>query len=296
MTDPNKTQLGAPPVDPNRPQLGVPSFDPNRTVMGTSPTYEATTTIKPVQCPVCKTFNPVAVMFCVECGLIFDKALDGDAFGAPAVQLPVLVADGREFQLRPGVTVVGRQGDIAVEDTRVSRRHAQVGYDGQSVTVEDLGSTNGTSVGGSRLGSGEKRSVSNGQTVSFGGYEMRLGVPGEVNKTVAAMGGKTVGLDVAPTTGEVVAYLEVDGREIPLKLGIHTFGRRDGNPIVISDPYVSGQHGAFEVTETAVYLTDTGSTNGTVVNDAKLAANQKTLIGKDDVIRLGQIEVRVRFR
>ena len=125
---------------------------------------------------------------------------------------------------------------------------------------------------------------------------MILGLPGEANKTMAAMGGKTVGLDVAPTTGDVVAYLEFDGQKVPLKLGVHAFGRREGNPIVISDPYVSGQHGAFEVTETAVYLTDTGSTNGTVVNDAKLVANQKTLIGKDDVIRLGQIEVRVRFR
>lgn len=295
MTDPNKTQLGAPPVDPNRTQLGGPSFDPNRTVMGSAPTYEATTTIKPVQCPVCKTFNPVGVMFCVECGLIFDKALDGDAFGAPAVQLPVLVGDGREYQLRPGVTVVGRHGDIVLEDTRVSRRHAQLEFDGQGVTVEDLGSTNGTSVDGQKLGAGEKRRIGSGGSVSFGGFEMRLGLPGEANKTMAAMGGKTVGLDVAPTTGQVVATLVYDGKEVPLKLGVHTFGRREGNAIVISDPYVSGSHGAFEVTETAVYLTDTGSTNGTVVNDAKLVANQKTLIGKDDVVRLGQIELRVRF-
>lgn len=297
MSDLHKTQLGAPPIDPNRTQLGAPVVDPNRTMMGSPVSYEATTTIKPVQCPVCKTFNPVGVMFCVECGLIFDKALDGDAFGAPSVQLPVLVADGREHTLRPGVTVVGRQGDVLIEDTRVSRRHAEVRYESGVVTVSDLGSTNGTSVGGSKLGVGEKRPVENGDVVSFGGYEMTLGLPGEANKTIAAMSGKTTALDVAPTTGEVLAMLVFDdGREVPLKLGRHSFGRRDGNAIVISDPYVSGAHGEFEVTETAVYLTDTGSTNGTVVNDAKLAPNQKTQIGVDDVVKLGQIELRVRFQ
>ena len=296
MSDPNKTQLGAPPVDPNRTQLGAPPVDPNKTIMGASPTYEATTTIKPVQCPVCKTFNPVGVMFCVECGLIFDKALDGDAFGAPAVQLPVLVADGKEHQLRPGDTVIGRQGDVVIEDTRVSRRHAQANFDGSQVTIEDLGSTNGTSIGGTKLQPGEKKNLANGEKVSFGGYEMTLGMPGEANKTMAAVSGKTTSLDVAPTTGEVVATLEYDGNEIPLKVGTHSFGRRDSNDIQISDPYVSGKHGEFEVSETAVYLTDTGSTNGTVVNDAKLTANQKTQIGKDDVVKLGQIELRVRFK
>lgn len=296
MSDPNKTQLGAPPVDPNRTQLGAPTIDPNKTIMGMGPTYEATTTIKPVQCPVCKTFNPVGVMFCVECGLIFDKALDGDAFGAPAVQLPVLVADGKEHQLRPGTTVIGRQGDIVIEDTRVSRKHAQVSFDGSNVVLEDLGSTNGTSVNGTKLSPGQKLTLNNGEKVSFGGYEMTLGLPGEANKTMAAMGGKTTALDVAPTNGEVVANLEWEGNSVPLKIGTHSFGRRDSNDIQISDPYVSGSHGEFEVTETAVYLTDTGSTNGTVVNDAKLSPNQKTQIGKDDVVKLGNIEIRVVFK
>lgn len=295
MYDPNKTQLGAPPAaDPNRTQLGSPVMDPNKTMMG-APTYEATTTIKPVQCPVCKTFNPVGVMFCVECGLIFDKALDGDAFGAPAVQLPVLVGNGKEYQIRPGTTVIGRQGDIMIEDTRVSRKHAQAYYDGSKVEIEDLGSTNGTSIGGSKLAQGEKKTISSGDTVSFGGFEMTLGMPGEANKTMAAVSGKTSAMAAAPTTGDVVAYLEFDGNKIPLKKGTHTFGRRDSNPIVIPDPYVSGTHGEFEVTDTGVYLTDTGSTNGTVVNDAKLAVGQKTEIGRDDVIRLGQLEIRVVY-
>src|SRR5215467_5483218 len=110
MNDPNRTQaLNA---DPNRTVLGTPTMDPNKTVMGSPTTLNATQTIKPIQCPVCKTFNPAGVMFCIDCGLIFDRALPADAFGAPAVQLPMLVErSGREHPLRPGTNVIGREGD-----------------------------------------------------------------------------------------------------------------------------------------------------------------------------------------
>lgn len=293
MNDFNKTQLGSPVVDPNKTQLGAP-IDPNRTVMG-SPSFEATVTIKPIQCPVCKSFNPAGLMFCIECGLIFEMALDGDAFGAPTVQLPVLVADGREFVLRPGANVIGRQGDIAIEDTRVSRRHAEVLVESTGVMVSDLGSTNGTMVGTTRVMPGQKQSLVNGERVSFGGFEMTLSLPGEANKTLAGLGGKTTSLSVPPTLSDTVAWLCFNETEIPLKKGVMSFGRKDGNDIVVPDPYVSGKHGEFEITEEAVFICDTGSTNGTVVNDAKLTPQQKTALTKDDIVKLGQLELRVKF-
>jgi len=295
--DPNKTQMGAAPVaDPNRTQMGS-VLDPNRTIMGVGPSINATQTIKPVQCPVCKSFNPPGTAWCVDCGLIFELALDGDAFGAPAVQLPLLVdANGREHILRPGANVVGRQGDVLVEDTRVSRQHARVTLDGATVIVEDLGSTNGTSVGGTRLGSGEKKTLGNGEKMSLGGFELTVSMPGETNKTLAALGGKTSAMQAAPTTSTAVAWLVLPDSEIPLNLGTYDFGRKSDNPIVISDPYVSGKHGQFEVTETGVWLTDTGSTNGTLLNGAKLNAGQKVQLTKDDIIKLGAIEISIRFK
>lgn len=285
MTDQNKTMaMGS-----------VPSVDPNKTVMGAAPSINTTVTIKPVQCPVCKAFNPPGLMFCNDCGLIFEKALDGDAFGAPAVQLPCLVdQNGREHQLRNGANVIGRQGDVLIEDTRVSRRHAQVVLEGAGASVEDLGSTNGTKVNGEAIVG--KAALSNGDKISFGGYEMTFSTPGETNKTQQAMSGRTAAISVAPTVNNAVAWLSVDEDEHPLAPGTYTFGRRTDNDIVVSDPYVSGRHGTFEVDDTGVYVTDTGSTNGTVLNDAKITANQRTQLQKDDVIRLGEKTIRVRFK
>ncbi|AIE84011.1 FHA domain-containing protein [Fimbriimonas ginsengisoli Gsoil 348] len=285
--DLNRTQLGAP-----------PTLDPNKTMMGTAPSLNATQTIKPTQCPVCKTFNPAGVMFCVDCGLIFDRALPPDAFGAPAVQLPFLVEQsGREHPLRPGTTVVGREGDIMISDGRASRRHAQLTQNEGAVTVEDLGSTNGTKVNGQALAQGERRSLNGGEKISFGGVEMQLALPGQKggNTTQVFGSNKTAAISAPPVKEVPPAKLVGEGLSIPLRKGANIFGRKAESDVQISDPYVSGKHGLIEITDDGVYVTDTGSSNGTMLNDAKLVPNMRTQVQPDDVIRLGSKEFRVEL-
>ena len=58
-----------------------------------------------------------------------------------------------ELPLELGTVVLGRgqDADIRFEDELVSRRHCALTFDGQSVTVKDLGSTNGTFVDGNYI-------------------------------------------------------------------------------------------------------------------------------------------------
>jgi pSer/pThr/pTyr-binding forkhead associated (FHA) protein len=272
--------------------------DPNKTMMGTAPSLNATQTIKPTQCPVCKTFNPAGVMFCVDCGLIFDRALPGDAFGAPAIQLPMLVeSSGREHPLRPGTNLIGREGDVLIADGRASRRHAQITNQDGTLTLEDLGSTNGTKVDGTKLAPGERRTLAGGEKVSFGGVEMQVTLPGQPggNATQVFASNKTAAIASAPKKEVAPATLVGEGKEFPLRAGANVFGRKAENDVQIADPYVSGRHGTIEITEQGVFLTDTGSTNGTMLNDAKLVPNMRTALTSDDVIRLGSMEFRVRL-
>ena len=272
------------------------SADPHRTMMGTAPTLNATITIKPIQCPVCKTFNPAGVMFCVECGLIFDRALPDDAFGAPAVQLPVLVdTSGREFPVRPGVNAIGREGDIALADGRVSRRHAQVVSENGVLAIEDLGSTNGTLVNGEKLEPNTQRPLASGDKISLGGVELVLSKPGSAGATAALPSNKTASIAAPPSIDPPAGHLVGEGVEVPLKAGANTFGRKSDNDVPIVDPYVSGRHGVIEIAEDGLFITDTGSTNGTVLNEAKLTPNMRTAITPEDVIRLGSLEFRVRL-
>jgi hypothetical protein len=64
----------------------------------------------------------------------------------------LILDDGsnRYYQLSEGSTVVGRGQDaqFRLPDTGVSRRHLEVTWDGQTATLTDLGSTNGTTVNG----------------------------------------------------------------------------------------------------------------------------------------------------
>lgn len=279
-------------TDPNRTQ--ALTVDPNRTMMGTAPTLDATVTIKPVQCPVCKSFNPAGVMFCVECGLIFDRALPDDAFGAPAIQLPMLVeTSGREHPIRPGINTVGREGDVAIPDTRVSRKHAQIVSEGGSFTLEDLGSTNGTTLNGQPLSG--KKSFGAGDTVAFGGVELKLRMPDQASggATQAFPSNRTAAMAAAPKVEAAPARLVGGDIDFPLKLGANTFGRKSDNDVAISDPYVSGKHGVIEIADDGFFLTDIGSTNGTMLNDAKMSPNMRTRITEDDVIRLGSLELKV---
>jgi len=59
---------------------------------------------------------------------------------------------GMAYVLAPGITTVGRdtQSDIFLDDVTVSRYHARVTVEDDTLTVEDVGSTNGTYVNSER--------------------------------------------------------------------------------------------------------------------------------------------------
>lgn len=64
--------------------------------------------------------------------------------------VPALDISGKRYLLAKEKTTVGRDAiaDIQVNDSGLSRTHFAINWDGSSATVEDLGSTNGTTVAG----------------------------------------------------------------------------------------------------------------------------------------------------
>jgi pSer/pThr/pTyr-binding forkhead associated (FHA) protein len=63
----------------------------------------------------------------------------------------------------------GLNNDIILEDTRVSRHHAQLRYRARRFWIADLGSTNGTYVNDDQVA---ERSLRDGDTISLGGLEL----------------------------------------------------------------------------------------------------------------------------
>ena len=60
---------------------------------------------------------------------------------------------GKIFPVEGEQVTIGRElnNDIAISDPEISRRHAHIFLQGVNYVIEDLGSTNGTSVNGQRL-------------------------------------------------------------------------------------------------------------------------------------------------
>ena len=102
-------------------------------------------------------------------GYAFAGAVVPEAPSAP-VSACALVAKDREYLLAEGETVIGRgqQCGLRIPSEQVSRVHARVRIDGGSVTIEDLGSKNGTLVNGTKLVG--TAALADGDEVWFGAW------------------------------------------------------------------------------------------------------------------------------
>ena len=102
---------------------------------------------------------------------VVPSAADTSSARAASVTLEV---NGSSHPLRPPGAVVGRgtEADLRINDPGISRRHAQFRVTSgrvPTVSVADLGSTNGTVVNGQRVGEAE---LSDGSTVRLGNTDL----------------------------------------------------------------------------------------------------------------------------
>lgn len=84
-----------------------------------------------------------------------------------------LLVNGRSHPLENGVTVLGRgsDADVLIDDTGVSRHHAQVRVNSHTLTLEDLGSTNGTFVNGRRV---HTQTIQAGDEITIGRVTLQV--------------------------------------------------------------------------------------------------------------------------
>lgn len=90
----------------------------------------------------------------------------------PRTRLLLNTATGKHvIPLESTQLTIGRglNNDIILEDTRVSRHHAQLRYRQRRFWISDLGSTNGTFVNGEQI---EEKALRDGDLISLGGLEL----------------------------------------------------------------------------------------------------------------------------
>jgi pSer/pThr/pTyr-binding forkhead associated (FHA) protein len=246
-------------------------------------------TATPTTCPRCGAAVLPGYRFCGQCGaeVAATDAPEAPSVppGAPAARGLRLISvrtdgsPGAAFPLRAPRSVCGRlEGDIRFgDDPTVSPRHAQFTIEGDRVTVEDLGTVNGTFLrikGSQPLAAGEE--------VRLGRQLLRV----EPLPRPAVVGGEAIAWG-PPDPGFRLRLAQLlDGGGLgeihPLREGENVIGREAGDVIFPADRYVSARHARIDLKGEAVTVTDLGSSNGTfrrIAGATPIAPGDQLLLG-----------------
>ena len=79
------------------------------------------------------------------------------------------------------------------------------------------------------------------------------------------------------------------GRIVALPSQMVTVGRAPDNDVVVGDPATSGHHGRIEMRNGSFWMSDLGSTNGTLINGEPVIEKQ---LSDGDMIAIGQNTLR----
>ncbi|MGD1218308.1 MULTISPECIES: FHA domain-containing protein [Streptomyces] len=243
----------------------------------------------------------------------------------------VLELNGRTWTLdasRPHTLGRDPQGDIVLDDARVSWRHATISWGGRSWVIEDHGSTNGTFVQGQRI---HQMEIGPGSAVHLGNATdgPRLNVSGAAASVAQpqqqpyAAQGASPGWAQQPQQqapdqswqqpqqsapsvpqqqgpGGAAGAPPVYGDRSPttfhqFSLGrVMRIGRALENELVVSDLQVSRHHAEFHATPDGRFeIRDLGSHNGTYVNGMPIAKGGSALLGPNDIVGVGHSTFRL---
>ncbi len=138
-----------------------------------------------MKCTECTMENIEGALFCEECGAKLEAAGEAnEAAGGEESEGTMLVlasADGGKLEIpAKNEVVVGREDPISEvfpdvdltnfggADGGVSRKHAVIRKSGESCTIEDMGSTNGTYINKKRIQPHAPQAIKPGDEVRFG--------------------------------------------------------------------------------------------------------------------------------
>lgn len=166
------------------------------------------------------------------------------------------------FELADGTATVGRSpaNQWVLSESHVSGSHAQFSIHAGQVTLEDLGSTNGTFINGTQIPANEPIVLNDGMQIAFGHSDSSFTVQLRQVQSVAPASPKTTVQD----NSQAAAH---DRTQITRAKASFSIGRSLTNDIVLNSPVVSSVHLIIERNSEGLWQArDNGSTNGTYLN------------------------------
>jgi pSer/pThr/pTyr-binding forkhead associated (FHA) protein len=182
------------------------------------------------------------------------------------------------------------------DDPEISRRHARVsrGADGQ-LTIEDLGSANGTFVNGERIDA--PRTLDLGDAVRMGKTVLQVtdrsgGVAEKSRPPTAAPAGKPPSVSAAAGEELVITAGTASGRRLSLGDELVIGREVSGEGKLKDDHELSRRHARVARDATGqLTIEDLGSANGTFVNGERVRGHQVLKVG--DSVQIGSTTLQL---
>jgi pSer/pThr/pTyr-binding forkhead associated (FHA) protein len=209
---------------------------------------------------------------------------------------------GIVYPIYPGDNYIGRADELSVdidlddqerpEWVWSSRQHAIVACQGETLTVEDLKSANGSYVNRQRVPPGKKQTLTLGDTLQVGTVVMKV-VPGNYQAPADAK-------NVRKAQLVVVRGLKA-GLTYPIYEGTNYIGRAHELSVDVDlDPqeaderiWTSRQHALITCIDGKLSIEDLKSANGTHVNRMKINPGEKVPLKEGDELQLGTAHLKV---
>lgn len=210
-------------------------------------------------------------------------------------EAPSLTFDGARI-------VIGRGGgsDVRLPDPSVSLRHASIRAQGAEYAIVDEGSTNGTWVGGVKLGPQTPRLVRTGDLVRVGRVWLEIVIGQKpptpdlglatrdlalalVRSAMDAVGDDTIAkvrVAEGPDMGAALRLLD-EGR-------VYVAGRADRCDLPLADEDASREHAAIVRRGAQVLIRDLGSRNGVHLGDVRLSPERDVVWRPPTMVRVGR--------
>jgi len=184
--------------------------------------------------------------------------------------------------LREGASRLGRAEDneIVLSDVGVSRRHAQIYVGSGEVTIEDLGSGNGTYYSGYRV---QSQPLQHNDEVVIDPFVITFKIRGQQAANIPLQGG------VSSARLEVIVGTGMAGSSYAIEENGLSIGRSEDRDVVIPDPAASRHHCSVLFSDGEYVLRDMGSANGIFVNAVRI---RDCTLADGDLIRIGNTEMR----
>lgn len=193
-----------------------------------------------------------------------------------------------------GVLTIGKKSqkvEVGYNDNTISRQHAQLIFDGESLFIQDLGSTNGTLLNGQKLNPGQSTKLELQDNVVFTKDNIcKMRVVHPEFKTTSMIS------EDPKITFQGSGILHTDVSSLIQKKRIIVIGRSEDCDVVLNQASISRKHAQIQALPDGRFkIKDLQSVNGTFVNGKRISTeiiseNDRVMIGRFVIPLHGQVK------